>query len=189
MAEIPNVRLSLANSLGNVTVVREALLGVAEALGLDALETDDICTAATETCKNVVHHAYEGQEGPLEVELYTLDRAVDVVVRDHGIGIRPHVGERTQPHTGIGLPMVHALAQRVLYTNIEGGGTEVRMLFAMPNVNALAPDANTVEPTVLGAAEHANPAEQASSIELAVTPRALAEAVLPRVLGALRSSG
>ena len=160
--------------------MHEALVGVAENLGLDALETNDLDTAVTEVCKNVVHHAYEGEEGPLEVEVYALSGAVDVVVRDHGLGIRPHVGERTQPHTGIGLPIVHALTQRVAFTKLTDGGTEVRMRFAATNVVAHEPlNATGLESQIVGKAA------RASTIEIALAPNTLASAVLPRVLSSL----
>ena len=180
MAEIPNVCLKLSNSPESVLVVQQALAGVAENLGLDALEANDLNTAVTEVCNNVVLHAYEGQEGPLEVEVYALAEAVDVVVRDHGFGIRPHLGERTQPHTGIGLPMVHALTQYVGFSKLAGGGTEVRMQFATPQAAALEPlDEHGPRSGIAGGAE------LASTIELALAPSTLARAVLPRVLSVL----
>src|SRR5271163_3915315 len=105
MTETPNVCITLSNSPENLAVVHQTLAGLGGILGLDALDSNDLETAVIEVCKNVVYHAYEGQEGPLELEIHTLAGAVEVVVRDHGIGIRPHVGERTLPHTGIGLPI------------------------------------------------------------------------------------
>ena len=180
MAEIPNVCLNLSNRPENVLIVQQALTGVAESLGLDALETNDLNTAVTEVCNNVVLHAYEGQEGPLEVEVYALPGAVDVVVRDHGFGIRPHVGERKQPHTGIGLPIVHALTQRVGFSNLAGGGTEVRMQFAAPQAAAPEPLTEDRLESHIG-----GEAELASAIEMALAPITVARAVLPRVLGTL----
>jgi serine/threonine-protein kinase RsbW len=182
MAEVPNVRLKLSNTPESVSVVHQALAGVSEILGLDPLETNDLDTAVTEVCNNVVLHAYEGQEGPLEVEVYALPAAVEVVVRDRGIGIRPHVGERTRPHTGLGLPIVHALTQRLGFRKLGGGGTEVRMQFAVPQaleLEALAEDGSGSQIAGEGA-----PAS-ASAIEMAFGPSAVARAVLPRVLGEL----
>jgi serine/threonine-protein kinase RsbW len=180
MAEVPNVRLKLSNTPESVAVVHQALAGVAESLGLDALETNDLDTAVTEICNNVVLHAYEGQEGSLEVEVYALPGAVEVVVRDRGIGIRPHVGERTQPHTGLGLPIVHALTQRLGFRKLAGGGTEVRMQFAV--AQAVMPKALAED----GSGSHiAGEGAPASAIEMALAPRTVARAVLPRVLGAL----
>ena len=69
MAGTPNVRLSLSNRAENVLLVRQALSGLAEAVGLDPIALNDVSTAVTEACNNVVLHAYGGGEGPLEVEL------------------------------------------------------------------------------------------------------------------------
>jgi anti-sigma regulatory factor (Ser/Thr protein kinase) len=191
MNEVPNLWLKLSNAPGSLAVVHQALSAVAAVLGLDALETDDLRTAAAEACKNVVYHAYEGGEGPLEVELHTLLASIEVMVRDHGIGIRPHVGERTQPHTGIGMPIVHMLSQRVLYSNLDDGGTEVRMRLAMPNVAPLVAAAQmerageSLESWSKSGGEDRPEGDPQSTIAMALAPSGLAGAVLPPVLGAL----
>jgi serine/threonine-protein kinase RsbW len=170
----PSLRLALSNRPGCMEIVRAALDGLADVLDVDALARNDLATAVEEACKNVVLHAYEGVEGPLELELLTAPDSVTAVVRDRGIGIRPHLGERTQPHNGIGMPIVHLLSRRVTYTNVPGGGTEVRMELDVPGVAALPvlPDAQTAAP-VTGAA-----------VALAVVP-SLAGAVVPRLIDAL----
>jgi anti-sigma regulatory factor (Ser/Thr protein kinase) len=199
MTQAPNLWLKLSNAPESLLLVHEALSAIATAIGLDALETDDLRTAAAEACKNVVYHAYEGGEGPLEVELHTLETAVELVVRDRGIGIRPHLGERTLPHNGIGMPIVHALCQRVLYSNLDGGGTEVRMHLWMPNVVALARAGQTPGPpeTVGGEGEGEGRGERAhsgkaegegelpSTVAMTLAPSALAGAVLAPVLRTL----
>ncbi len=180
MPATPNVRMSIANDLESVAVIRQALAGLGASLGLDALEANDIDTAVTETCNNVVHHAYDGLEGPLELEVHVLDGALEVVVRDRGIGIRPHVGERSQPHTGLGMPIVHALTQRLTFSKLEGGGTEVRMLFATPH--ALAPQ-SPAGGELQG--HHIDEAALASTVALSLAPGSVVKAVLPHALGAL----
>jgi anti-sigma regulatory factor (Ser/Thr protein kinase) len=181
MADIPNVCLNLSNRPENVLVVRQALTGVAEKLGLDAVETNDLNTAVTEACNNVVQHAYEGEEGPLEVEVYGLDGAVDVVVRDHGIGIRPHAEDSAEAHAGIGLPVIHALTQSVGFSNLPGGGTEVRMQFAAPGTGGLEP----LPEDAKEARTNGTQAELAATVEMSLGPSTVAQAVLPRVLSAL----
>lgn len=180
MPEVPNLCLTLSNRPEDVAVVHEAMTGVAQALGLDALEAGDLDTAVGEACKNVVWHAYEGTEGPLELELYADGAAVEVVVRDHGIGIRPHVGERTLPHTGIGLPIVHVLTRRVVYTNLPDGGTELRMHFEMPGARAPERPREQGPALVLGGDRPAG-----DTLEMSLAPISLASSVLPGVLGAL----
>ncbi len=178
MAETPNVRLRLWSVPGSIAVVQQALSGVATALSLDALEHDDLNTVVTEVCKNVVFHAYEGQEGPLEVEVYALAGALEVVVRDRGIGIRPHVGERTQPHTGLGMPIVHALTQRLAFSKLAGGGTEVRMQFTTPDV--AAPESLEADELESGSASAVT-----GEHTIALAPSSLARAVLPGIVSAL----
>ena len=177
IAAAPNVSLTLSNQPENVLLVRETLSGLAETVGVDGVELNDIRTAVTEACNNVVLHAYEGGEGPLQVELYLAPAAVEVVVRDHGTGIRPHIRREEENALGIGLSIIQALAPRVEFKDVEGGGTEVRMEFSTPGTEALAPlaEAGFQAPTVTEAA-------LATTTGLALAPSELAGHVLPRVM-------
>jgi serine/threonine-protein kinase RsbW len=209
MAEIPNLRLSLTNSAENVLVVRQALTGAAACLALDAIETNDVNTAVTEACNNVVMHAYEGQEGPLEVDLYAVERAIVVVVRDHGRGMGS--GEHTDADldadaeaamTAMGIPVIEALTDDVRFAEPAGGGTEVRMRFDTPNAAALEPLAGDAWDAAGGGTlgdpgdaagdapgppgEFAGAVElRADSVELCLAPVAIARTVLPRVMSVL----
>jgi serine/threonine-protein kinase RsbW len=184
MAEIANVCLSLTNRPENVLVVRQALAGVADSLALDALEANDLYTAVTEACNNVVLHAYGGDVGPLEVEVYVLAEAIAVVVRDRGRGITPddHDRLRHQGAGGIGLPVINALSRRAQFTDLAGGGTEVRMEFTAPATASVGPlEGNGPEP----ATPTPTPSRSPSAVELRLAPNAIARAILPRVLSAL----
>ena len=57
MSEPPNVSLTLSNQPDNVLLVRETLSGMAETVGVDGVDLNDIRTAVTEACNNVVLHA------------------------------------------------------------------------------------------------------------------------------------
>ena len=127
----PNIRLSLSNRPENVALVRQMLAGLAEAVGLDGVDLNDISTAATEACNNVVLHAYEGGEGPLEIDVYAGAEAIEVVVRDRGGGIPPQIG-RPEEGSGIGLSVIQTLARRAEFRDTADEGTEVRMEFATP---------------------------------------------------------
>jgi anti-sigma regulatory factor (Ser/Thr protein kinase) len=176
VSEPPNVSLTLSNQAENVLLVREALSGVAETVGVDAVDLNDIRTAVTEACNNVVLHAYEGGEGPLQIELYVNADTVEVVVRDHGTGIRPHIRSDEEAALGIGLSIIQALAPRVEFKDVDGGGTEVRMEFATPSTQTLGSLQNGFRaPEVAGA-------ELATTTGVAVAPDTLARRVLPRVL-------
>ncbi len=177
MAEQPNVLLTVINKAENVLLVREMLSGVALAGRLGETQTNDILTAATEACNNVVLHAYRGEEGPLEVEVTLVANALRVVVRDRGVGIAaPSVASESS--LGIGLPIVRTLADRLELRGGPGEGAEVCMEFDTPSTQELRAllDAQTPEqPPVL-------PSEHSTVTTMAIAPVGLARTVLPRVL-------
>jgi anti-sigma regulatory factor (Ser/Thr protein kinase) len=125
----PAVRLELDSSPETLTLVRGALGAVAEVLALDPELLDDLKTAVSEACNNVVMHAYDGVPGPLVVLLYVHADAIEVLVRDHGSGI-PLSAPSDDRMQGVGLPIIRALAQRAEFRRLPEGGTEVRMSFA-----------------------------------------------------------
>ncbi len=179
-SESPNVRFELPNLAENVSLVREMLAGVAEAVPLEDGQLDDIKTVVSEAANNVVLHAYDGAEGPLEVEVYIRNGRLEVVVRDHGGGIRPRPAADDQVK-GIGLSVIQALTDRTEFRGAIGEGTEVRMEFSAPGarrppegVNGEVTDATAQEAVASGA-----------TAVLAISPVSLARRVLSRPVYAL----
>ena len=129
------LRIRLPAKPENVAVVRQALTGLGDAFELDPDFLSDIRTAVTEACNNVVIHAYPGdQPGLLEVEADPGDgTAVDVLVRDYGAGLQPNTTPSEERSLGLGLPLIAALARRFEIRGREGGGLDVRMMFAPNN--------------------------------------------------------
>jgi anti-sigma regulatory factor (Ser/Thr protein kinase) len=119
--------MSLPARAENVAVVRHALAGLAERLGMDEAANADLKTVVTEACMNVVVHAYpEGQIGLLEVTALPDGDGLTVSVRDFGRGISPRPGV-DRPSLRIGLALIAALSSSF---EIRGGaerGTEIRM--------------------------------------------------------------
>ena len=76
----PDLRLLLSNRPQNVALVRQALGGLAGAVGLDDGLLADVKTAVSEACNNVVLHAYPGGEGPLEVYVCPDGTQLEIVV-------------------------------------------------------------------------------------------------------------
>lgn len=119
--------MSLPARAENVAVVRHALAGLAEQLGMDPATAADLKTVVTEACMNAVVHAYPiDSPGPLEVEALPEGGGLTVVVRDFGSGIQPRP-EVERPSLRIGLALIAALSSSF---EIKGGvdrGTEIRM--------------------------------------------------------------
>jgi serine/threonine-protein kinase RsbW len=123
------VALDLDSRPETLTLVRGVLGGVAELLALDPELLDDLKTAVSEACNNVVMHAYNGAAGPLGVLLYLNPRTLEVVVRDEGSGI-PESALSDDRMQGVGVPIIRALAQECEFRARPEGGTEVWMAFA-----------------------------------------------------------
>ena len=119
--------MSLPARAENVAVVRHALAGLADRLGMDEAGIADLKTVVTEACMNVVVHAYPGDgTGPLLIEADPDVEGLTVVVRDYGAGIRPRP-DVERPSLRIGLTLIAALSNSF---EIKGGvdrGTEIRM--------------------------------------------------------------
>ena len=127
-SDSPTVRLDLESRPQTLTIVRGMLGGVADLLSIDPELLDDLKTAVSEACNNVVLHAYEGRPGPMGVRLFLLDDRIRVTVRDEGVGMssEDRVPDRTD---GIGLSVIRALTEEVHFATRPGGGTEVVMDF------------------------------------------------------------
>ena len=182
MAGAPNVRLRLSNRAENVLLVRQALSGLAEAVGLDPVALNDVSTAVSEACNNVVLHAYDGGEGTMEVELTATPGGIEATVRDFGAGLRPGVKASEEVLGGIGLPVIQTLSDSVEFRDVPSGGTEVDMRF----------EAAIREPLRVSAADEGaeleaiDPAASPGDVTLmSVGPTPVARGVVPRVLSTL----
>src|SRR5205085_5797494 len=129
VSDAPTVSLKLESSPETLTLVRGMLGGVGELLALDPELLDDLKTAISEACNNVVMHAYDGGTGPLTVCLYVLPDRIEVTIRDHGRGI-PVTAPSDDRMQGVGIPIIRALAQQTAFGPVDHEGTEVWMQFA-----------------------------------------------------------
>ena len=166
------LEMSLPARAENVAVVRHALAGLAEQIGMDPPGIADLKTVVTEACMNVVVHAYEGEPGPLNVEAEPGPDGLTVVVRDAGIGIRPRP-EAEPSSLRLGLSLIAALSSRFSFSGGLDRGTEVEMHLPLQGG---------------GAEEGGPPAPVATSsddTEIAVGRTDLLGPVLARIVGVL----
>jgi anti-sigma regulatory factor (Ser/Thr protein kinase) len=110
--------------------VRSLMSAVGDALRLDAELLDDLRTAVSEACNNVVMHAYHPGPGPLTVSLVAVPAGLQVLVRDSGDGMR-QVSAR-EDRMGVGLAVISTLSNRTEFRSNSDGGTDVRMWFTRP---------------------------------------------------------
>lgn len=124
------LRLELPSTPECGTLVRALLMGVGSSLAWDGELIDDLKTAVTEACNNVVLHAYPGRVGKLVMRLKADGEWIEVLICDEGEGI--HGVAAGDDHLHVGLPVISSLAERVEYVSPAEGGTEVRMFFRAP---------------------------------------------------------
>jgi anti-sigma regulatory factor (Ser/Thr protein kinase) len=179
MHRLAKVYVELDSRPGCVTLVRAMLSATSETLGFDPELLDDLKTAVSEACNNVIVHAYDGDAGPLSVALEVQDSTVGVVVRDQGKGIQQLTP--SEERMGVGLAVMSALSDRVEFTGGGDGGTTVRMEFSGRSVGR-----------ALGAGEQATgelPETGLSGyISVTLAPVGLLAGVLGRVARALAAS-
>jgi anti-sigma regulatory factor (Ser/Thr protein kinase) len=129
-AEAPAITLELESRPETLTLVRGMLGGIAELVAMDAELLDDLKTAISEACNNVVLHAYSGGTGPLTVQLTLGPDRIEALVRDAGCGI-PELASSDERIHGVGIPVIRALTERAEFRHRAEGGTEVLMAFGV----------------------------------------------------------
>jgi serine/threonine-protein kinase RsbW len=163
------LRLTLPATAENVMVVRQAVAGLGEALGLSGSRIADLKTVITEACNNVVVHAYDDEPGPLRVSAAPGEGQLEIEVADEGHGFRPRANDG-EGSLGLGLPLIAALSDSFEISGGAGQGsrTSIRFGYAPPEF-----------------ANNGKPAEVPDQLAMAITPGVMVKPVLARVMGAL----
>jgi serine/threonine-protein kinase RsbW len=160
-----------------VTLVRSALSGLGERLALDPELLDDLKTAVSEACNNVVLHAYGDEPGPLTVRLEITADGVDVLVRDRGSGIQRVAA--SEDRMGVGLAVISALADRAEFLSGPDGGTDVRMSFTRGGAGLQLADG------ALGSSTGSDPIDLQGDVVLSLSPVSILAAVFGRLTRAI----
>lgn len=158
----------------NVAVIRHALAGLAEQIGMDEPGLADLKTVVTEACMNVVAHAYRGKPGPLSVEANPDGDGLTVIVRDKGVGIRPQA-DVDQSSLRLGLSLIAALSSSFAISGGLDRGTEVTMRLPLRGGGSNGDgDPVSIEPT-----------KPSTTTEVVTDRPELLGPVLARIVGAL----
>ena len=179
-----HAQLGLSDRPENVAVVRSMLDGVLEALGQPVESADAVRTAVSEACNNVVTHAYPDGEGPMYVDVTVRPTALEVVVRDRGTGILPHIEIADDAMRGVGLAVVQAFTDRTELKGAAGEGTTLSMEFGLLGAPVVDASPFDVRAPPLTDAEGLTSGD-AAYLSLAPTP--LVRPVLAHVAAALAS--
>lgn len=111
----------------SVPVVRRLAAQALRAFGVRHDHISDVELAITEACANVVDHATDTDSFEVQVEV-AADRC-SITVLDHGTGFDGASEHRAdEDETGRGLRLMHALVDRLAFTNEPQAGTVVHMV-------------------------------------------------------------
>jgi serine/threonine-protein kinase RsbW len=168
------LQMVLSARAENVAVVRHALAGLAEEIGMDEAGLADLKTVVTEACMNVAVHAYRGGPGPLSVVAEPDEEGLTVTVRDEGIGIQPHA-DIERGSLRLGLSLIAALSSSFAISGGVDTGTEVKMRLSL---RGGAPGSIDGDPVKMERELH-------ETTELIADRAELLAPVLARVVGAL----
>jgi serine/threonine-protein kinase RsbW len=124
----PVIELELSAEPESIAAARGAVVALAREDHLSEAAISDVALAVSEAASNVVMHAYRDAQGPgpLLVRAELMGEALEVEVRDHGVGMRPHMDS---PGLGLGLPLIGTLASSVEVDTSSDRQTCVRMRF------------------------------------------------------------
>jgi anti-sigma regulatory factor (Ser/Thr protein kinase) len=135
----------------NVAVIRHAVAGLAETLGMDEIAVADLKTIVSEACTNAAVHAYGNEGGPMEVQVTPDDTGITVAVRDRGSGIRPRP-DFDSSRLRLGLPLIAALASSFSISGGLGQGTEIVMRMELTTPTTMATESLPTPASVHGTA-------------------------------------
>ena len=119
----------------NEGFARAAVAAFAAQLDPTLAEIGDIKTAVSEAVTNAVVHAYPDELGTVQVRVRILpDARLEIVVKDHGIGIADVAQARTPMYTtggeersGMGFTIMESFMDTLRVKSVPGRGTTVTM--------------------------------------------------------------
>lgn len=129
------LELAIDSAPENIRLVRRAVAEAAADAGADVLTIGDIALAVNEAMSNAAQHAYMPARGCVYVsaERDEDDATFAVVVRDDGRGFFPGEERHASEQGGYGLELICQLASEFTILSQPDRGTEVHMVFALPD--------------------------------------------------------
>jgi serine/threonine-protein kinase RsbW len=127
------VRLTIPAKPEYITLSRLALSGLARVRPLAEETLADLKLALTEACSNSVRHAYDDDEGHVDISFELRDDRLIVEVADDGSGFEPDEtaknGDEALTEGGLGISIIRSIADEVeIGSGAEGKGSRLRFV-------------------------------------------------------------
>lgn len=126
------VSLTLPNAPEFVSVARLTLSGVANRMGFNVDDIEDLKVVISEACTNVLRHSGVSSKDNYNVHYTIGDKSLIIEVCDHGKGIE--MDKITTPDLdnpregGLGLYIIETLMDEVKIIRRQDCGTTIRMI-------------------------------------------------------------
>jgi serine/threonine-protein kinase RsbW len=131
-------RLRLESDVDRLAEVRAFVRESATELGASKRAVDDLVQAVDEASCNVMLHGYEGQPGPLDVEVERRGDAIAVTLSDRARPFDPTgrpISESKTPaqptgpgHMGVGVKLLRTMMDEVHHAARPDGGNELTLV-------------------------------------------------------------
>jgi anti-sigma regulatory factor (Ser/Thr protein kinase) len=128
--------LSIQADLGNLKKVRSFITKAGQSLGVNAEVIGDMCLVVDEAVTNVILHGYDGQEGPVDIDVEGQDRTLVITIKDQARSFNPEAVE--EPHLedsladraygGMGVYLINKLTDEAEFRRLPGKGNQLRLL-------------------------------------------------------------
>lgn len=125
------IKFSMPNKAEYVSVVRLTSSAIANRMGFDIEEIEDIKVAIAEACINTIEHGLDDKTKSIDVKFYMYSDKLVVTVKGAGKGFNTDNLEEVNIEElgdgGLGIFIINSLMDEVDIISNEGDGTEIRM--------------------------------------------------------------
>lgn len=125
------IKLSVPNKPEYVSVIRLTATGIANRMGFDIEDIEDIKVAISEACTNAITHGACKDEENFYIDFFTDEKKLTISVYDNGRGCltknikTPNLGELKEG--GLGVFIIKSLMDDVEILPNNGRGTIIKM--------------------------------------------------------------
>lgn len=131
--------MTIPNETKHLATVRQTVMEVLELTPLDQKTRNKIVVAVDEALANVVEHAYQGGQGPIELVFAVDPERLQVIIRDNGVRFDPgdggiqssidiHQHIRLGLKGGLGLFLMRQIMDEVQYLHDTPWSNELVMI-------------------------------------------------------------
>jgi len=129
------IKIETQSNIENLAPIRLCLSTFFSNMKIHIDELVDIKTAISEAVSNALDHAYENEDGKVEVTGEIIDNLVKITVRDFGNGIEDislamtpaYTTKAEEEHAGMGFTIMESFMDKMEVESIVGLGTKITM--------------------------------------------------------------